>query len=84
MTIDEAIKILTLMGTPDFQGHTEDILTARQLGIEALKFTKNLRDTAYITKLHLLPGETPTINTKRSLHHIKEVQESPLGREPRH
>lgn len=40
MKIDEAIKILTIMGKPEFEGHTEDILTARQLGIEALKVVK--------------------------------------------
>ncbi|MBA7696794.1 hypothetical protein ES703_105446 [subsurface metagenome] len=58
MTIDEAIEILKLMGLPEFEGHTEDILAARRLGIEALKWRKFYRETHPEMKWPLLPGET--------------------------
>ncbi len=58
MTIDEAIKILTQMGMPDFRGHTENILAARKLGIKALKQIKDMRDFQYWGRPTLLPGET--------------------------
>lgn len=57
--ISKAIEILDLMGTPDFEGHTEDILAARKLGIEALKRIKGWR-LGMVLDIHLmLPGETP-------------------------
>ena len=43
MTIDEAIKILTNMGTPIFSETTERIIKARKLGVEALTYIKLLR-----------------------------------------
>ncbi len=56
MKLEKAIKILDIMGTPEFDGHTEDIFEARILGIEALKREiQNRRGTFTI----LLPGETP-------------------------
>ena len=57
MTLEEAIKILTLMGTPDFRGHTEDILAARKLGIKALEREKANRTNDYV-RVGPLPGET--------------------------
>lgn len=59
MNLLKAIEILTLMGTPEFEGHTEDILAARRLGIEALKRHQALQANPYYTLLGLLPGETP-------------------------
>ena len=44
MTLEEAIEILTKMGTPDFRGSVEQVLKARRLGIEALERQKQLRD----------------------------------------
>ena len=58
LTIDEAIKILTEMGTPDFRGHTEDILAARKLGIEALKRIKENRKSGIVVVFKALPGVT--------------------------
>lgn len=58
MNIPKAIEILTLMGTPEFDGHTEDILAARKLGIEALKRLYNHRDEVYFKYDLPLPGET--------------------------
>jgi len=58
MTPDKAIEILTLMGTPDFHGHTEDILDARKLGIEALKRHQAQRNCPYCVIMEPLPGET--------------------------
>lgn len=58
MNIPKAIEILNLMGTAEFDGHTEDILSARKLGIEALKCIKVLRIIPD-KRLNLeLPGET--------------------------
>ncbi len=54
-----------------------DHADAIQLGIEALgtvqKWREEHRDLGFL----LLPGEDPEPPTKRSLHHIKEVLESP-------
>lgn len=59
MKLSKAIEILTLMGTPDFEGHTEDILAARQLGIEAAERIQRLRAMNTFGTRGLLPGETP-------------------------
>lgn len=58
MTIDEAIKRNETIIMKGELGDVQTAYPAVQLGIEALKFTKNLRDTSYITKIHLLPGES--------------------------
>jgi len=42
MAIDEAIKILELEKTCDFEGESQDLDDALQLGIEALKAIKAL------------------------------------------
>jgi len=55
---EKAIEILALMGTPDFTGHTEDILAARHLGIEALWRCLELRKYAAPGTYMPLPGET--------------------------
>ena len=58
MTIDEAITILTAMGTPEYRGSTESIIKARNLGIEALKWFKEWRSTNPSRKYTILLGET--------------------------
>ena len=58
MKIEKAIEILTLMGTPEFDGHVEDILAARKLGIEALKVISTIRERNIINIHQLLPSET--------------------------
>lgn len=58
MTLDKAIEILATMGKPDFDGHTEDILKARQLGIEALKRIQFHRQHSIPGPIFILPGET--------------------------
>lgn len=58
MNIPKAIEILTLMGTPEFEGHTEDILAARKLGIEALKLIQRERLLGINPIETQLPGET--------------------------
>jgi hypothetical protein len=53
MRLQQAILILRLMGTPQFRGSTEDIITARYLGIEALeRLRHNRRDPEFD---HYLP-----------------------------
>ncbi|GAG25946.1 unnamed protein product, partial [marine sediment metagenome] len=83
MKLEKAIEILTLMGKPDFQAHTEDILAARKLGIEALSFIIRLRSCSLQARQTHLPGETLFIDTTRSEHSIKKILESPLGKEPK-
>ena len=58
MTIDEAIEILTLDKTCDFEGNSKDLGDALQLGIEALKQLKLSRPTTYWAPEFALPGET--------------------------
>lgn len=58
MKLGKAIEILTQMGTPEFRGHTEDILAARKLGVEALKRIQLYRADYFSLADHLLPGET--------------------------
>ena len=58
MTLTKAIEILTLMGTPEFEGHTEDILLARKLGIEALEEVQRLRKYIPLKLVRPLRGET--------------------------
>jgi len=58
MKPEKAIEILTLMGKPEFEGHTEDILAARQLGIEALKWIREARNHIFLDPDDMLPGET--------------------------
>ena len=58
MTIEKAIELLTFKGTPEFRDHTEDILDARSLGIEALKFYRELKHTKGVNITFQLPGES--------------------------
>ena len=58
MNKPKAIEILTLMGTPEFKGHTEDILAARKLGIEALKAIGLWNQYQMPQHQIHLPGET--------------------------
>lgn len=60
MKLEKAIEILKLMGTPDFTGHTEDILAARKLGIEAMIFIQLSRLTDPRSVPTQLQGETTT------------------------
>ena len=58
MTIDEAIKELE---EPDWlvtENHTPEYAEAVQLGIEALKREKMLRDPGVPATYDMLPGET--------------------------
>ncbi|MBA7708456.1 hypothetical protein ES703_117355 [subsurface metagenome] len=59
-----------------------DHADAIQLGIEALKREKEHRELDIDTRFGLLPGEDPEPAPTRSLHHIKAVLESPLGKQP--
>lgn len=58
MTLDKAIEILTLMGKPEFDGHTEDILAVRRLSIEAIKRHKHQQENLPWWGRKPLPGET--------------------------
>jgi len=58
MTIDEAIKILTLDRKMEFEGNSNDLEDALQLGIEALRKWKQMRPKLAHGKRLLLPGET--------------------------
>jgi len=57
ITIGEAIRILTLMGTLNFEASSENILAARKLGIKALERFRNLRDSGQYVGMPYLKGE---------------------------
>lgn len=62
MQLIKAIEILTLIGTPEFDGHTEDIIAARKLGILALKRCLKARSYGvpfFISKFPNEDGYTP-------------------------
>ena len=58
MTLEEAIKILTVQITGGPTPHPQDYIDAMQLGIEALKITLRQRDIDTYTCNTTLPGET--------------------------
>jgi hypothetical protein len=58
MTIDEAIKELTLLGKALALDEAGISVEAVQIGIEALKYLKSARDPSGVPEYHLLPGET--------------------------
>lgn len=80
MKLDKAIELLDdfIKDRPSF--FREDWKDAIQLGIEALKFTLDIRHSALPLLLGKLPGEDSFIDTTRSEHAIKKVLESPLVR----
>lgn len=80
MNIPKAIEILSNHGLKPEGATWQDYLDAIKLSIEALKLYKTIKANGLRSKDFMLPGETPETNTNRSLHHIKEVLESPLGR----
>jgi len=84
MKLEKAIEILDLNIREAGKKMPPDVLDALKLGAQALKAIKEYREMPFYGLLKLLPGEDPEPPTRRSLHHIKEVLESPLGREPRH
>lgn len=76
--IELSPEIVKSLRDHKFHDHADVV----QLGLEALKETKRLRKyKAWFLKSEL-PGEDPEPATRRSLHHIKAVLESPLGKEP--
>lgn len=56
-----------------------DHADAIKLGIEALKAMADIQETRCPLAAYHKFGETPKIDTKRSLHTIKKILESPLG-----
>lgn len=80
MTIDQAVKILQHENYLDPNLETPDIIGALALGIEALKLIAQEPAEGYTCILRPLPGEDTPIDTTRSLHSIRAVLESPLGR----
>ncbi len=84
MTIDKAIELTHNLLVEPRCRWKPDNYNAIKLTLEASKRFKALREVIRVPYTELLPGEDPIIDTHRSLHHIKEVLESPPGREPRH
>lgn len=64
--------------------HDADTQDALALGIEALDWFQTFRQAHPQFKNAELPSEDPIIDNSRSLHSIKKVLESPLGKEPAH
>ena len=82
MKLDKAIEILTIHNDHNPNLTDAERNQAHQLGIEALKYVNRLRAFSIQARQARLPGEDSFIDTSRSEHHIKELLESPLGREP--
>lgn len=83
MKLDKAIE-LNKDSAKSLRSHKFiDHADAIQLGVEALIRLKELRVEDPLGRYYYLPGEDSEATPKRSLHHIKAVLESPLGKEPR-
>jgi len=80
MEIPKAIEILTDLLRDQPTWPPDDRRVAVRLGIEALKRVGWLRSVNSQIGASKLPGETPFIDTHRSLHAIKRILESPLVR----
>ncbi len=59
MKLEKAIEILEEDKNWDYEGVSEDLENALQLGIEALKRVKSIRIGGKPDKYTILPGETP-------------------------
>ena len=83
MKLTKAIELLQglhkALNSPIHDDHKDAV----KLGIEALKHHKKLRDAHPYSNYKILPGEDLPEDSNRSLHHIKAVLESPLGKEPK-
>lgn len=75
MTIDEAIISLEECQREQHPYTPRRWNEAKQLSIEALKWISENRVGMAGHVVKLLPGETPEINSHRSLHHIKKTLE---------
>jgi len=58
MTIDEAIRILVATSYQGIVDHDKGYVDALHLGIEALEWIKNWRETTSTRRSLRLPGET--------------------------
>jgi len=58
MTIDEAIAVLDRHYILHYNVPPDDLLNAAELGIEALKRLRELREVGSMSSGPLLPGET--------------------------
>lgn len=58
ITIDRAIEVIAEDGLESGEGTWEEYLEAIQLGREALKLNKTMRETYAHPELLILPGET--------------------------
>lgn len=83
MKIPKAIEILSLDLDHTYVNHYDDFQDAIKLGIEALVRIRYQRIKPTVPHKTLLPSETQETTPTRSLHHIKAVLESPLGKEPK-
>lgn len=76
MTRQDAIHHLILFYTGYLTRPDPALLTAAKLGKEALEIVIAFQDCFPTLLIKLLPRETPQIDNKRSLHHIKQTLES--------
>ena len=80
----KAIELLHFLTTIRSARLYPDEIDAIKVGEAGLKRIGTMRSFGINQAILPLPGENPVIDTSRSLHSIKEILESPLGREPRH
>jgi len=58
MNIDKAIELHTLDKSCDFEGDSQDLKAAHDLGVEAMKAIRDIRQKHLTYTIDLLPGET--------------------------
>ncbi|MBA7588607.1 hypothetical protein ES708_30670 [subsurface metagenome] len=81
MTLPKAREILKLDLTYTYPAKFNDLQDAIQVGITAIEIVEEIQIRFPTLIPNLLLGKAPKIDNQRSLHHIKKVLESPLGRE---
>ncbi len=81
MELTKAIELLKLYEHAGSSIPRDDFLDAIKLVINATRKLQYIRILFPTLMPGLLPGEDPIFDNTRSLHTIKKVLESPLGRE---
>lgn len=76
MKPDKAIEILSLDLTYTYPARFDELQDAIKLAINHIKTLQDIKTRFPTLRLLNQPGETPEIDSKRSLHHIKQTLES--------
>ncbi len=80
----KAKEILNTLHNDSITPYDPDHIDAIQVGIQAITYLERLCAMSLEIRKGWRRLQNPLIDNTRSQHHIKEVLESPPGREPRH